>query len=466
MHPHIFRAYDIRGLAEDELTPAAAERIGAAFATHIRRRGGKTLAVGRDSRPSSPAIYEAIIAGVRTAGIDVTALGLTPSPVAGFAAAAWALDGAVNVTASHNPVRFNGLKLVRRGAAALLPEEIQELRALAESGDFERGRGALVERDPKPEYVAMLEQRFPVARTLRVVADPGNGVATLTGPAALRGAGCEVVGLYTELLEGFPNHLPNPQAAETMADLGRAVIEHGADCGFAWDGDGDRVGLIDETGRRHEADWIVALLARDLLRRHPGARILLDSKCSLGASRAIRARGGEPILTRTGYTLLRRRMAAEGILFGGEASGHIIFGEDYYGIDDGVYAACAIACILAAEDRPLSAHFEQMQAGMPPLFTSREIMMPCADAAKFRVAAAVNARLRAACDGPAVAEEDLRLDFGDGWALVRASNTNPVLSVRFEAESRDRYDAIRVLIWEAVGEHAEVTIPESVGEPA
>jgi len=457
---HMFRAYDVRGLAGEDLTPAIAERIGAAFGTYLRRRGGETIAVGRDSRPSSPDLYAGVIAGARSAGLHVTVLGLTPSPVASFAAAAWALDGAVNVTASHNPVRFNGAKLVQQDASALLPEEIQEVRRLVESGDFERGSGKLSERDPKPEYVEMLEQRFPVARELRVVVDPGNGVATLTGPDALSGAGCDVVGLYTDLLEGFPNHLPDPQSPETMVDLSRTVREQRADLGFAWDGDGDRVGLVDERGVRYEADWIVALLARDLLSRHPGARVLVDGKTSLSSIRDIEAHGGKPVLTKTGYSLIRRRMEEEEILFGGEASGHIIFGEDYYGIDDGVYAACAIAQIVAAGERPLSEHFGDMQR----LVTSREIMMPCPDEAKFRVAEAISARLLADHDGVDI--DGVRVGFGDGWALVRASNTNPVVSVRFEAETSERYAAIRSVIWDAMAEHPEVTIPPDVGEPA
>ena len=461
LDPHIFRAYDIRGIAAEEFTPAVAERLGAAFATYLRRRfDGRRIAVGRDSRPSSPALYDALIAGARGAGVDVTAVGLSPSPVVGFAAAAWGLDGAVNVTASHNPIEFNGAKLVQRGASALLPEEIQEVRRLAESGDLDHGRGALDERDPKPEYLALLAERFRLARPLTVVADPGNGVATLTGPEALRRIGCDVIGLYTELLEGFPNHVPNPQDPQTMVQLCAAVQEHAADGGFAWDGDGDRVGMVDERGVRYDADWLVALLARDVLTRHPGARILLDAKTSLSAIRDVRAHGGDPVLTPTGYSLLRRRIEAEKILFGGEASGHIVFAEDYYGIDDGVYAACAAAKILAAESRPLSAHL----AGMQRLVTSPEIMLPCADEAKFRVAAAITERLRAAA--VAVDADGTRIDFGDGWALVRASNTNPVLSIRMEAEDRDRYEVIRSRVFQVVTEHPEVTLALDFGEPA
>ena len=244
-----------------------------------------------------------------------------------------------------------------------------------------------------------------------------------------------------------------------MEDLSAAVVEHGADFGIAWDGDGDRIGVTDERGLRYEADWLVALLARDLLSRHPGARVLVDLKTSLGPIQDICAHGGEPVLSRTGYSLVRRRMQAEGILFGGEASGHIIFAEDYYGIDDGVYAACALARFLAADPRPLSAHF----ASIRRFVTSPEIKLPCPDHAKFRIAEEIAHEFAARF--PVLTIDGARVDFGDGWALIRGSNTNPYLSVRIEAESRPRYDAIGRLIWDALRRHPEVALPEGVPAP-
>ncbi len=458
LNPRMFRAYDIRGLAGKDLTPETARLIGRAYGTWLRReRGGRTVAIGRDSRPSSPALSTAVIDGLRTAGVDVISLGLAPSPLVYYAVAAWGLDGGLSITASHNPVEFNGMKLVQRGADPLLPEEIQAVYAQAVSGNWDQGPGTLTERDPRPEYLALLERRFLIQRPLKVVVDPGNGVATLTGPKALRRIGCEVVGLFTDLREGFPNHLPDPQEPGAMAPLMARVVRERADFGIAWDGDGDRVGLVDETGARYEPDWIVALLARDLLQRHPGARILVDVKTSRSPVADIEAHGGRPVFTRTGYSLFRRKMRDDGILFGGEASGHIVFAEDYFGVDDGVYAACAIAHVLAASDRPLSAHFAHMRR----LVTSPEIKLLCPDDAKFRVAEAVGRAFRETY--PVWDIDGARIDFGAGWALVRGSNTNPYLSLRIEAETPAGYEEIRARLWQVLARFPEVTIPPDAG---
>ncbi|HJN92647.1 MAG TPA: phosphomannomutase/phosphoglucomutase, partial [Dehalococcoidia bacterium] len=383
LNPHLFRAYDIRGIArgeaDDELTTAAAERIGRAFGTFLssqalsapRAQPNERLrvVVGRDNRPTSLGLSASLISGLRASGVDVTSIGLAPSPLTYYAAFDGGFDGAVSVTASHNPVEFNGFKLLREVAQPLLPEEISAVQTLAAGESFVEGAGATAEAEPHEAYVRMLGERFRLKRPLRIVADPGNGVGTLTGPAALRAAGADVVELYGELVEGFPNHLPNPQDAATMVDLAARVVAEGADLGVAWDGDADRLGLVDETGHRYEPDWIVAFLARDVLRRHPGARILVDMKSSRGPIQDIEAHGGVPVLARTGYSTFRRQMRDEAILFGGEASGHIMFGEDYPYLDDGVFAACMVARIVAESGRPLLAHF----AEMPSYVTSPEI---------------------------------------------------------------------------------------------
>ncbi len=461
--PHIFRAYDVRGVADDELTPDVVYRTARALGTFLRRRfQARTAIVACDSRPSSPALCTAALRGLRDCGLQVTTLGLAPSPLLYYALHRWGLGGGIVVTASHNPVEFNGLKLLREEAMPLLPDEIQAVRRLAEAGDFTAPAAdpaPPIERDPTPDYLAMLRRRFRLQRPLKIVADPGNGVATLTGPAALRGLGAEVVGLYAELLEGFPNHLPDPQEPGSMRDLAARVVAEGADLGVAWDGDGDRVGLVDETGRRYDPDWIAALLARDVLSRHPGARILMDLKSSRSPIADVRRHGGEPVLARTGYSIFRRRMRDEGIVFGGEASGHMIFGEDYPYLDDGVFAACAIACIVSAGPAPLSAHF----AGMRRYVTSNEIKLPCADADKFRIADAVADAFRGRYEMLEV--DGARVEFPDGWFHLRASNTNPYLSLRIEAETRPAFDAIRALVWDSLAAHTEVTLAGVVAEP-
>ena len=466
LNPHIFRAYDIRGVVGEDLGSEVAALIGSAYGTYLRRAyGGETMVLGRDNRPSSPSLRDGFVRGARAAGVSVVDIGLAPSPLLYFAAAAWGIDGGASVTGSHNPPHMNGLKLLERRGIPIAPEEIQAVRALAEARDFESGAGGLEERDPKPAYWDFLGRRFSLARRLKVVTDAGNGVAACTGPEALRRIGCDVAETYSELDGTYPHHLPDPQEPAAMEALRAAVIAHGGDCGIAWDGDGDRLGVVDERGRRHEPDEILALLARDFLGRHPGARVLIDVKCSATVVRAIEDAGGLPVFAPSGHSLGKRKMREEGIRFGGESSGHFYFGEDYpgldYGIDDAVFGACAVAELLARGPTPLSARFEEMRAGLPRLITSPELKLPCPDADKFGVAAAVAKRFRGRY--PVLAIDGARIEFPGGWALVRASNTTPVLSVRLEAESAERYDAIRAMIWEALAEHPAVTIPEGAG---
>lgn len=457
INPAIFRAYDIRGRAGDDLTPDTVERIGRAYATHMQRSYGvREVVVGRDNRPSSGSLQGAFIDGLRASGTDVVEIGLAPSPLLYFAAAAWGIDGGCNVTASHSPSHMNGLKLLERAGIPIAPEEIQAVRRLAQTGDFEYGAGRLRRREVRGEYLRLLSARFQLARPLKVVVDPGNGVAACTGPEALRRLGCDVVGLNLELDGTFPNHVPDPQVAATMVDLQDEVVRTGADLGVAWDGDGDRLGLVDETGYRYEPDAILALLARDLLGRRPGERILVDVKVSLSAIRDIAAHGGIPVFGPTGHSLGKRKMRDEGILLGGEGSAHFYFAEEFYGFDDAVYAACLIANLLARSDRPLSQHFQ----GLAPYVTSPELRLPCDDDRKLGVVDAVTERFRARY--PILDVDGARIDFGDGWALVRASNTEPVLSVRVEAETRERYASIAAELWEALSAYDEVTIPEAV----
>ncbi len=459
LNPHMFRAYDIRGVVGEDLTPASVEVIGRAFGTFLRRqRAARLVVVGRDNRPSSASLRDALVTGLRGAGLDVVDIGLSPSPLLYYAAALWGADGGVNITGSHNPIHMNGLKLLEQAALPLSPEDIQAVRLFGDQADFDSGAGGYQERDPKPDYFALLERRFPVARPLSVVVDPGNGVATLTGPEALRRIGCRVHGIYTELDGAFPHHIPDPQNAATMRDLQQEVRGRGADLGIAWDGDGDRLGMVDERGVRHEADELLAVLARDVLSRHPGERILVDVKISLSTVRDIERHGGVPVFGPTGHSLGKRKMRAEGILFGGEGSAHFYFNEDYYGLDDAVFGACMLASMIARGDQPASAYFE----GFDPLVTSPELQVPCPDAAKFRVAGAVAETFRRLY--PVLAIDGARIDFGDGWALVRASNTNPQLTVRLEAATRARYAQIREIVWRELARYPEVTLAPGLGD--
>jgi len=454
LNPHAFRAYDVRGLVGTDITPEVFRQIGQAYATLVRRRGGRRVAVGQDNRLSSADLKAGFAVGVRAAGVDVVDIGLATTPLLYFATAHWALDGGANITGSHNGVEYNGVKMVHRGAAPLSEEEIQALRSLAESGDLERGAGSLESRSPREDYFTTVAGLVRLPRRLRVVVDAGNGVAGLYAPELLRRIGCDVVELYCESDGRFPNHLPDPEDEGNVVELQAKVVELGADLGIAYDGDADRVGVIDERGRRHEADLILILLARDLLARHPGARIVFDVKSSQTLIDDIRAHGGVPVMWKTGHSHLKRKMRDDGILLGGEVSGHMFFGENYYGVDDALLASCKILEIAARAPTP----FSGLLASVPHLRATPELKAPCPDAEKFRVIAELTGELRQSYE--TIETDGARVLFpGGGWGLVRASNTNPYLTLRFEAATEAEIDAMKRVIYGALRRYPFVTLP-------
>ena len=465
---HIFRAYDVRGLAPDEITSAVAQRIGRAYGRLLDERFDlRRVVVGRDNRPTSPALHAALIDGVRAAGLDAIDIGEAPSPLLYYAAADWGAGG-VSVTASHNPPGYNGFKLLERAGIPLSPGEIQEVRARADQ-DVRPAHGStrwggLRKRDPRASYLALLEQRFPLPRPLRIAVDPGNGVATLTGPPALRRIGARVTSINSESNGGCPAHPLDPAHPESIAALRAHLLAEHADIGFGWDGDGDRLSVVDEQGTHHNADAVLAVLARDLLRRRPGARILVDVKMSLTAIDTIEAAGGSVCMGPTGHSLIKRRMRDSreappadrpAFLLGGEGTGHFYFGEDYFGLDDAVYAACALARIVAGSGGPASALFQDL----PAYVTSPEFMIPCPDARKHAIADAIGAHFRP--HHPVLTVDGARVDFGEGWAVIRASNTSPTLSVRLEARSAAAYAGIRQAVLVALRPHPELESPEA-----
>ena len=334
----------MRGRVGSDINPDVFRQVGRAYATLIRRNGGRTVAVGQDNRESSAGLKAAFIEGARAAGLDVVDIGEVTTPMLYFATAHWRLDGGANITGSHNPVDYNGVKMVHPGRPRSPRTRSRRCAAPIERGDFERGHGR---RDRARARATTTSRRCTglvrPPRRLRVVVDAGNGVAGhATRPDLLRRIGCEVIELYCESDGRFPNHLPDPEDPENVVDLQAKVLEVGADLGLAWDGDADRVGVIDERGRRHEADLMLVLLARDLLRRHPGAKIVFDVKSSQSLVDDIVRHGGVPIMWKTGHSHLKRKMRDDHILLGGEVSGHMFFGENYYGVDDGFLAACKI----------------------------------------------------------------------------------------------------------------------------
>ena len=455
LNPHIFRAYDVRGRVGADINPDVFRQIGRAYATLIRRAGGRRVAVGQDNRLSSAELKAAFADGVCRAGVDVVDVGLVTTQILYFATAHWGLDGGANITGSHNPIEYNGVKMVHRGAAPLSEGEIQTLRTLIEAGDFESGRGGVEARSPREDYFAAIERLVRPPRQLRVVADAGNGVAGLYGPDLLRRLGCEVIELHCESDGRFPHHLPDPEDPANVVDLQARVVEVGADLGVAWDGDADRVGVVDERGRRHEADLILILLARDLLARRPGAKIVFDVKSSQSLVEDIRRHGGVPVMWKTGHSHLKRKMRQEGILLGGEVSGHMFFGEDYYGVDDGILAACKIIEVAARSPEPLSRLFDSV----PHLRATPEIKAPCPDSEKFQVIEDLARELKRQYE--TIDIDGARVLFPDGgWALVRASNTNPYLTLRFEGRSDDAIARMKRVIYDALRRYPSVTLPK------
>jgi phosphomannomutase / phosphoglucomutase len=455
LNPHVFRAYDVRGLVGPDINPDVFRQVGRAYATLIRRNGGRRIAVGQDNRISSTALKGGFIEGVRAAGVSVVDIGLVPTPMLYFATAHWKLDGGANITGSHNPIEYNGVKMVHPGAAPLSEDEIQTLRTLAERGDYESGAGELTSRSPRDDYFDTVAGMIRLAGRPRVVVDAGNGVAGLYAPALLRRLGCEVVELHCESDGSFPNHLPDPEDERNVEDLKAKVVEVRADLGIAYDGDADRVGVIDERGHRHEADLILALLARDLLKRHPGAKIVFDVKSSQSLIEDIQSHGGVPVMWKTGHSHLKKKMREDGILLGGEVSGHMFFAESYYGVDDGILASCKIIELAARTAGPISRLFDSV----PHLRATPELKAPCPDGEKFRVVEEITRELKRRYE--TIDTDGARVVFpGRGWGLVRASNTNPYLTLRFEARTDAEIAEMKREIYDVLRRYPYVRLPD------
>ena len=444
---HAFREYDIRGVADRDLTSDVVRALGATFALVLRRDRADPgyrprVAVGRDGRLSSDRLFAALSEGLLEGGADVTSVGVGPTPLLYFAAHHLGTDGAVMITASHNPGPDNGFKMMR-GKASFFGADIQGLADLIEEGAALRSptfvRGELTEQDLEAAYIDAVRaaSRLPHART-RLVVDGGNGAAGPLGVRTLTALGFTPDPLFCDMDGTFPNHHPDPTVPENLEALRARVLETGAELGVAWDGDGDRLGVIDDRGEILWGDRLLVLFARALLREQPGATILGEVKCSEALYADIAARGGRPILWKTGHSLIKTKMKEEGALLAGEMSGHMFFADRWFGFDDAIYATARLLEIAAGEGRRLS----ELLADLPETFATPELRVDCPDALKFDVVRRVTDRFRGT--HRVIDIDGARVDFGDGaWGLCRASNTGPVLVLRFEARSGARRDAIR-----------------------
>lgn len=430
--PYIFREYDIRGKVGEDFTEEVVTLIGKAYGTYVKRRGGKRVVCGRDGRLSGPTLQRALIEGILSTGIDVIDIGVTPTPVMYFSLFRLEeIGGGIQVTGSHNPPEFNGLKICV-GKETIFGSEIQRLRELIEREDFEKGEGRYSERDVLKDYIDYLVENITLERPLKLALDPGNGVCALTAPEIFKRLGCEIECLFCELDGTFPNHHPDPVVPENLQYLKEAVVKKGLEAGFGYDGDGDRLGVIDDQGNIIWGDQLLLIFAEDLLKSHPGAKIIGEVKCSRVLYETIEKLGGRPIMWKTGHSLIKGKMKEEGALLAGEMSGHLFFADRWFGFDDGVYASLRLAEILSRSPKPLSSFLESI----PKMISTPEIRRPCPDEIKFQVVADLVEAFKE--EGLKVIDVDgARIEFKEGWALVRASNTQPVLVLRFEAESED-----------------------------
>ncbi len=437
---NIFREYDIRGIADSDLTDENVTLLGKAFATYMLAQGRKRLVLGRDLRLSSDRLRDALLEGMLPCGVHILDVGVVPTPAQYFAIVHEQAEGGVMITGSHNPREYNGFKLStgvknedgQVSVGAIYGKDIQQLYQIIQTGKFASGKGTIATVEIVPDYMQAIKQRVQLGKKLKIVIDPGNGCGALFGPQLWREMGCEVVCLYCEPDGSFPNHLPDPTVMKYLKDLRAKVVEVQADLGIGYDGDADRLGIIDNLGRPVFADKLLALFARDTLTRHPGAKIVFDVKCSQALPEFIQAHGGVPLMWKTGHSLLKAKMKDEHAPLAGEMSGHIFIGDGYFGFDDALFCSGRMMQILTHSGKTMA----QLHDEVPAFVSTPEIRVDTTDEDKFNIVADLVAYFKRSYK--VIDIDGARALFGDGWGLVRASNTQPVLVMRFEAKTVER----------------------------
>ena len=432
---NIFREYDIRGMADTDLSSPNVQAIARAYGTYLKRKGINKASVGGDVRQSTERISKDVIKGLRETGVDVIDIGIVTSPLLYWSLFHHDLNGGVMITGSHNPKDMNGLKLAF-GKATLYGEEIQRVREMVEKEDFDlvSEQGSVKKENLWEPYLSMLKEKIVLGpRKLKVVADAANGTAALKIVPFLESLGCEVIPLYCEPDGTFPNHHPDPQKRANMQDLIAKVREHRADVGFGFDGDADRIGVVDNSGEIVWGDILMALYWREILPKNPGATAIIEVKCSQALEDEVRKLGGVPHYYKAGHSLIKAEMKRINALFAGEYSGHIFFADEYYGFDDSFYAAGRLLRILSNSDLALS----QMLSDMPVYYHTEEIRVDCPDERKFEVMESITTK--ALREYEAITVDGLRIVYpdGKGWGLIRASNTQPVLATRCEGRTQE-----------------------------
>lgn len=448
INPQIFREYDIRGIAGTDLSEEVLEKLGKAYGTYIKDYGAAAVSIGRDCRLSSPGYAKAFSRGVSSTGVNVIDIGMVTTPMLYFSLYNLDVGGGVMITASHNPGEYNGIKL-SRGRESVFGSEIQKIREIAESGEFAAGEGSLSEADIADDYVTFLKDNLDIKPGIRLGVDYGNGMVGIIGPRVFREFGCDVTELYVSPDGTFPNHHPDPTVEENLSELIETVKSGGLKLGIGFDGDGDRIGVVDEHGNIIWGDMLVLIYARDVLSRKPGSRIIGDVKCSNRLFDAIGGVGGNPLMWKTGHSLIKDKMRKEGAVLAGEMSGHIFFADKFFGYDDALYAALRLLEIISKTGKSIGSLLE----GVPPAISTPEIRVDVPEEEKFKLVEMVERELRK--DHKVVDTDGVRIEFPDGWGLIRASNTQPSLVLRFEAQTEERLAEIRSIIENKLNEAKE-----------
>ena len=438
LNQYIFREYDIRGKVSDDFPPELVEALGKGFGTYIKRGGGQEIALSGDIRLTTPDLMEQFKTGVLSTGVDVINIGILPTPANYYSMFSLGVAGAVQITRSHNPPEFNGFKL-SRNKKAVFGEAIQEIRVIIEKEDYETGEGSEASYDILTKYKRMIASKIDIKKPMKVVMDCGNAAGAICAPEIFKNLNVELTELYCDVDGTFPNHHPDPTVKENLVDLISLVKQGSYDIGLAFDGDADRVGVVDETGDIVWADQLIALFLPEVVEE--GDEILYDVKCSQALEEMIVKYGGKPVMWKTGHSLIKQRMSELNCKLGGEMSGHIFFADDYFGYDDAIYVAARIVQTLSRTDQKLS----QLKAELPKYYSTPEMRLEAeSDEEKFRIAKEAVAYFTENYD--CSTGDGVRIKFGDGWGLVRSSNTQPVIVCRFEANTAERMEEIRSIV--------------------
>ena len=445
MNQNIFREYDIRGIVAPDLTDETVAVLGKAIGTFFRNNGAKRIAIGYDARISSPRFRDLLVQGFNETGCDAILIGRVPTPVLYHTVYTKEVDGGVMITGSHNPPDHNGFKICL-GKSTLFGSQIQEIKEIAVSGAFSSGAGTIENLEVLADYEADILSKIKFGdRKLKVVVDGGNGMGGVTGVPVYERLGCELVKLFTEPDSNFPNHHPDPTVVENLQDAIRAVKDSGADLGIAFDGDGDRIGIVDENGRIIWGDELMVLLSREILKEKPNSTIIAEVKCSQNLFSDIQAHGGTPLMWKAGHSLIKAKMKETNAALAGEMSGHIFFADRFYGFDDATYAGARVLEILSKTDKKLS----ELLSDLPETFSTPELRVDCDDNRKFEIVRKIAEEFSRTNE--VITIDGARILFENGWGLVRASNTQAILVLRFEADSAENLQRIQQAVESRVG---------------